>query len=299
MDPGIYAGACLPRPRFLGQIGDGNGFFSELVLTNPSPDFSVSGIVRFLDDEGDALPIGLAANGGARLAAGVLESEASSSVINIPPLGSTTLETDGLGALMVGSAVLMTNGSVGAVIRWNDRQDGETPRPLGAVGESESLQGFIMPVRWSPGDINTGAMHNTDVVPGTFELTLRDQEGNERGTTMVTLPPGGHRAQFLDELFGQDALRNPAGSRNPQTHFRGGEFFTGTVVGIMTNVASLNDSSLLDEDSRERAIDTTTGTGFAPRGWAVTGLQTGGGAGVFHFIPVTETEFSSLGGDLP
>ncbi len=97
-------------------------------------------------------------------------------------------------------------------------------------------------------------MHNTDVVPGTFELTLRDQEGNERGTTMVTLPPGGHRAQFLDELFGQDTLRNPAGSRNPQTHFRGGEFFTGTVVGIMTNVASLNDSSPLDEDSREIAI---------------------------------------------
>ena len=286
-DRGIYFEACPPMPVYIGQVGDSEEFFSEVLLTNPSPDLPASGLVRFLDDDGDPLPIGIAPNleGTVPLGGGISDPENASSVnFNIPPRGAVTIETDGSGELMVGSAVVISDSRVEAVIRWNGQQG-----VSGAVGESVPLTGFITPVRWRPGGINTGiAMHNADPETETFDLMLLTEGGEELATTSVTLKRGGHVAKFVDELFPVDVL-TAAGSSSPQSHFSGGDAFIGVLIGVM---AQEQPSS--EPQSTEGADAIPEPAGFAPRGWAFTALEVGGTEGTFNTVPVTS--FTATGG---
>lgn len=87
---------------------------------------------------------------------------------------------------------------LGGVIRFNLPGFG-----IAGVGTSESLTGFIVPVRREAGGINTGvALQNTGTTAITIRLSLRDEAGVEvANRTIAGFAGRGHLAQFIDELF--------------------------------------------------------------------------------------------------
>ena len=198
---------------YFAQFGNGQGFTSDVVLTNPSATKMASGEVSFLDNDGLPLLVGIAAGSDdkALLGRGVL-AEASSVEFFIPPLGAVTISTDGEGSeLKPGSAVVTSSRDLGGVIRFRIPGIG-----IAGVGVSQPLTGFIIPVRRKAGEINTGvALHNTESQTVTVDLALRTaggeistaaveqlQAGEEIATaTIEDFAASGHLAKFLQELF--------------------------------------------------------------------------------------------------
>ena len=80
----------LTEKLFFAQIGNGPGLISDIVLTNPSATNTISGRVDFLDDNGLPFLAGIVGTG-----------EASSVDFSVSPLGTTTISTDGQGAIAV------------------------------------------------------------------------------------------------------------------------------------------------------------------------------------------------------
>lgn len=124
----------------------------------------------------------------------------TSQVFTLAPWGSITISTDGSGALSVGSARVAADGPMGGVVRFHLPNVGTA-----GVGESRPLSGILIPVRRTAGGISTGiTLENTAESAVTINLTLRDASGVpvEGGTaTIADLPPQGHVAQFIEQLF--------------------------------------------------------------------------------------------------
>ena len=167
---------------YFAQFGNGEGFRSDIVLTNAFADETVSGKVRFFDDDGVAIPVNIDVD------------------FSIPPLATVTMSTDDQGDLAVGSAVVTSDNSLGGVVRFSMPDIG-----IAGVGASQPLDGFAMPVRRKSGGINTGiAIHNTEGQALTLNLTLRNSLGEvvASGTeTIENFPVAGHLSRFIDELF--------------------------------------------------------------------------------------------------
>ncbi len=199
---------------YFAQFGNGQEFTSETVLTNPSATETTSGTVDYSGDEGLPLPVGIAAVGGEAVpfTTGILSSHVSSRVdFSIPPLGAVTIATDGLGEVVVGSARVSSDNTLGGVIRFSIPGIG-----IAGVGASQPLSGFIIPVRRKAGEINTGvAIYNTESTPVQVTLKLHQalgqitlaglealQDGEPIATTCIEdFPASGHVAKFVNELF--------------------------------------------------------------------------------------------------
>ena len=202
VDVGAYEFQDAISRLYFAQFGNGQGFTSDVVADNPSENLTVSGRVDFLDDDSLPLPVGIVAaiHGTAPLAIDPFASEITSSVeFSVPPLGALTISTDGLGSsTSVGAAVATSDSPLGGVIRFTIPGIG-----IAGVGASQSLTGFIVPVRRKAGGINTGiAVHNTEVQAVTLTLTLRTKDGQIVATTTIEdLAALGHLAKFINELF--------------------------------------------------------------------------------------------------
>ena len=90
------------------------------------------------------------------------------------------------------------DGMLGGVVRFNLPGVG-----IAGVGASQSLTGFIVPVRRTAGGINSGvAIHNTGIAAITIRLSLLDENGVGVATwTIADFAGRGHLAQFINELF--------------------------------------------------------------------------------------------------
>ena len=167
------------------QFGNGLGFTSDVVLTNPSPAATVAGTITSADDNGLPLSAGL---------------DATATDFSILPQGALTLSTNGVGELAVGSALVTANGPLGGVVRFSIPGKG-----IAGVGASEPMSGFIAPVRRTAGGVNTGvALSNAELHAVTLDLMLRDPQGQEvpgSHRTIESFPARGHLARFIDELF--------------------------------------------------------------------------------------------------
>ncbi len=196
---------------YFAQFGNGQGFTSDVVLSNLSSSKTASGKATFLDNNGFPMPVGITADSvsGVPPAIGVLTSQLDQVDFLIPPLGAVTISTDGQGDLAVGSAVVRSDHTLGGIIRFRIPGIG-----IAGVGSSPPLSRFIVPVR-RVGAINTGiAIHNTKGTPVTLTLTLRISGGTispagralplteaVAPATIEELAANGHLALFLDELF--------------------------------------------------------------------------------------------------
>ncbi|MBI2823049.1 MAG: hypothetical protein HYX74_12570 [Acidobacteria bacterium] len=185
----VYASAPLNQRADFAQFGNGADFVSSIVLTNPSQTETASGLLSFHDDLGLLLPTSM--NG--RAPAGTLQ-------FSIPPLGGTTLTSDGTGNLVTGSARVTSNIPVAGVVRFSAPGLG-----IAGVGESLPLAALMTPVVRNLGRrLNTGvAISNTLEAVVELLLSLRRLDGSETtgGSATATLPANGHVARFLDELF--------------------------------------------------------------------------------------------------
>ena len=204
------SGASTGSRLYFAQFGNGGGFTSEIVLTNPLETATVRGSVDLLDDDGQPLSVGVAGQNEEQslLRRAALPQGGSSRLdFSIPPLGSLGLATDGSGGLKVGSAVVSSDLILEGVVRFTIPGVG-----IAGVGSSQRLGRLITPVRRKVGGISTGvALYNPQSSPLTLKLTLReaggvpflgDPEAVEIVATVEQILPGhGHVAQFINELF--------------------------------------------------------------------------------------------------
>jgi hypothetical protein len=190
------------------QFGSGFGFTSSVVLTNTSATSTVDavGTVYFLDLDGAPLFVGLENDANDEAAqfgrlfpqAGHLVSEVE---FSIPPLGSVTLTTDGLGdELLLGSARVVSNVPVGGIIRFEIPGIG-----IAGFGSAPPMTEAITPVRRNAG-INTAVAirNNSFEGPIAVNLELRGEDGQLLGPDAVAqreIPAEGRIAEFIDELF--------------------------------------------------------------------------------------------------
>jgi hypothetical protein len=179
------------------QFGNGGGLISELVLANTTA-LEASLRVEFRDGEGVPMDVGISE---APLGAGAPTGIFSSIDFALPPFGTVTIPTDGLGnEPSAGSVVVLSDRRVGGVVRFSIAGVG-----IAGVGASPPLTEFIVPVRRKAGVINTGlALRNAVSTPVRIEMTLARQDGTvapHGSETIDDFAGSGQLARFIDELF--------------------------------------------------------------------------------------------------
>ncbi len=196
----VEGGAPEPvsHVTFMAQFGDGDGFTSDIVLTNPSTGLTPSVEVDLFDDDG--LPIERLPS--AAVVAGEAPAGSNGTPFSIAPLGSLVLSTEGTDEVVAGAAIVSSSSRLGGAIRFRIPGIG-----IAGVGESTPLSRFIVPVRYLPRVLSTGlAVQNPEPLAVSFTASLRDASGSlVSGPIHRSLPPLGHMAVFVHELF-PDAL---------------------------------------------------------------------------------------------
>lgn len=187
-----------PNAARFPQFGNGQGFISELILTNPSFSQSAGGEAFFSDDDGSPLDPGFLTVSGAGSLMG-LSQPGDALRFTVPPLGSLTLATSGEGALLSGAVSVFSNLQLGAIVRF-------TVAGIGTAGVASSppLGGFIVAARRTSQGLNTGvAVFNPEDDAVALSLTLHSRLGEALpgGSTLIEVPAGGHIARFITELF--------------------------------------------------------------------------------------------------
>ena len=170
------------------QFADGDGIVTSIFLVNPSSSERAMGNLRFFDNDGEELSVGV--NGMA---------PASQIPIDIPPRGGGIFTTDGIGDQLVGSArAILTDGVLGGVLRFSLPTFG-----IAGVGASGALDAFITPVRATAAGMKTGVAIAATGGAVTLDMVLRNVAGDivPGGQAEQNLPANGHLARFLDQLF--------------------------------------------------------------------------------------------------
>ena len=209
------------------QIGTGAGFVSSVLVTNPSSSAVATGSVNFFNDQG--VPFGS------------FGDPLSNVSFSVPPLGlfrySTPANTT---PLQVGSARVVTNSASSGVVKF-----GAPDLGLAGVGESVPAQSLILPVvRNSTSKLNTGvALANSRAESAEVLISLRGLDGTPvgDGTTSITLPPNGHIARYIHELFPGIDTSNFLGTLTATTTAENGRIAAtaiqlGTVAGEFTTL---------------------------------------------------------------
>ncbi len=175
------------------------GNLSDSALGNPHTGLTLTANARFLDDQGDPLPLPLLIDG-----AGPAGVQIVSDVeIEIPPLGTVSIRTDGKGELVAGTARVSSNGTLGGLVYFNFPGIG-----LAGIPASPRLSNFLTPVRRQALDESqTGiAISNLASEEAVLRPVLHDADGRQLAEgAAIMLPAGGHVARFLHELF-EDVL---------------------------------------------------------------------------------------------
>jgi len=178
----------LQRLHFA-QFADGAGALaSQLILLNPAPDRPVGARIELRDDAGQPMTVDL--NG---------VEVSGETTLTVPARGLRTLQTDSLGELQAGSALIESSDRLAGLILF-----GGSVGLAGVGASSEQLSRFLVPIETSTGSgLNTGvAMMNLEGVDLAVGLRLFDREGRVLARAELSgnesLPAGGHLARFVD-----------------------------------------------------------------------------------------------------
>lgn len=218
---------------FFAHFVNGNNFTSTMTFSNPSTTQPVNGTVNFLNDQGQ--PLSISING---------KQTAPTTLFSLPPLGSTSLTTDGKGDLQTGAVQVNASSAIVGVLYLN-------VSGLGMAGASESAPSlaFITAAeRHANQGFNTGiAIHNPSSSTAQVTLSLRGLNGREvtGGSRTEKLAAGGHFAKFIHELFPNADTMN----------------FQGTLV---ITAMSANKSDFAMDSSMVRIVATAMQTGSSP-----------------------------------
>ena len=183
-------------PILLAQFGSGN-VSSEILVNNPAATLEQFATARFYDDAGDPMPTPVSISGALETGIAGQGIPVDRVDFSIAPLGRVSIVTNG-GEPLVGSAIINSNGTLGGLVRFQIPGIG-----IAGVQSSSLMSGFIVPVR-SENGIDTGvAFMNPSEEEVDLELSLLDSIGDPTGgdDSMVSVPPRGHLAKFITELF--------------------------------------------------------------------------------------------------
>ncbi|MDA2938976.1 hypothetical protein MYX75_12030 [Acidobacteria bacterium AH-259-A15] len=176
----------LENKLYFAQFADGAGLFSQIILFNLDRMMESTTRIILTDDNGQPLSVDL--NG--QLIEGQLQ-------VTVPPSGSRSFRTDGVGPLIAGSVTVASDQPLGGVILFGGGIG------LAGVGSSAELpDGFIAPMEVSEtAGVNTGlAVMNLEQTEVSLDLRLLDSNGNSLATANATLLARGHMALFVDQF---------------------------------------------------------------------------------------------------
>ena len=141
----------------------------------------------------------------------------------IEPLGELTISTTGEGVVVSGSVIVVADGPIGGVLRFNATGIG-----VAGVGSSQPVQDAIFPARRKAGGINTGAaIRNLGDDPIVVSCQLM-QEGTELEEKDIPLDGNGQTAKFIQELFTKTDTSDFVGS--VRCTAPNGKMFTGVAL---------------------------------------------------------------------
>ena len=219
MQLAILSPASTGTPARIGgmaQIASGGGWKTAITLINPSS-AAVTGQVNFYGNNGNPLTLPIS------FPQFDLSSSTASQTFTLTPNESLVIQTGGIGGTInVGwTDVQATGPLVGYsifAVSVPGAPDSEGTVPLdNAISSSLSL----------PYDNTNGyrtglALANQSSSAASITATLFDQNGAQVGSTPVSLPPFGHTALFLDQLF------EPSQNQLGLVRFQG----TGPITGV-------------------------------------------------------------------
>ena len=193
-----------------GGTAETEGFTSSIVLVNTSTTTAVSGTVYFRDMDGYPLPVGLTGGSGV-IPPGTPVSQVD---FSLEPLGSTTVNTDGNGDILLGSAEAISDQPISGIIRFSIPGIG-----IAGFGSAPPMTRAIVPVRNEDGIRTALAIRNNETNPIAVSLSLHGEDGSTPGnvgptstTAEIWIPANGRVASFIDEYFSESDLTGFVGT---------------------------------------------------------------------------------------
>lgn len=172
---------------YFAQFGDGRAgsatLSSVIVLLNPTS--NPVDVVEVRLKKSDGTPMTVDING--KVTEGVIEG------FSLPPFGASTLRTDGEGDLQVGTATVISTGSISGEVLFGGSVG------LAGVGASAPGTCFLVPaLNGSNGATGIAVMSTGSQL--SLNLELRNREGVLLATSETQLTAGSQRAVFLSEI---------------------------------------------------------------------------------------------------
>jgi hypothetical protein len=182
-------GAYAQNKYYLSHVANGNygpGSFRMTFILFNNGDTDTTALLELTNDNG--LPLIMTITG---LGAG------SQFTIQLPAGASQILQTDGLGSLVSGAAVVTSAANIGVSAIFTIYDNNGNYVTESGVGSSAPLASSVLPVD-TTGSFNTGlALFNFSGVDATITLILRDTNGQQVATAPMTLRSHGHTASFI------------------------------------------------------------------------------------------------------
>ena len=173
---------------------DGVAMSSDLVFVNVA-NTAVAPAVHFYDQDGNRIAAGSVVD----LTAGGLEvtgEGALTATEEIPILGEMTVSTHGMGDGVAGSVRVVSDGPLGAVLRFDIPTIG-----VAGVGASEAVNAAIFMARRTADGINTGAaLRNLGSEATTVTCRLM-ADGRRLDEAVIPLAGRGQSSRFINEIF--------------------------------------------------------------------------------------------------
>ncbi len=179
----------LDEKLYFAQFGNGEGFFSQIILLNPGAAVEAAVRVVIKKDSGEPYPLDL---NGEAAPDGRLET-------SVPAGGLTVLKTDAAGPVVPGSVIICSDEPLAGVIVFGGAFG------LAGVGATGALEaGFAAPVevQGSGAEVDTGiAVQNIEEFALEVTVELLNLLGNPVATAVLPLLPGmGHTALFVTQM---------------------------------------------------------------------------------------------------
>jgi len=177
------------KTKQFSHLALGDNYSTSVVITNPSATDVAYGSVNFFAESGDTLDL-------------VVESQRIIGVLpfTIRPLGSVAFTGTRDFRLTTGSVRISSTAPIGAAVEF-----GSAALGIAGVGENPPAVSMILPItRDAAKGVNTGvAMSNPQVAGVDVSVTLYTLDGvvPSGGSRTVQLPPNGHYAAFVNEIF--------------------------------------------------------------------------------------------------
>jgi hypothetical protein len=183
------------------QIASGGGWKTTLTLVN-SGATRVTGVVSFYGDSGSplTLPLTFPQSG--------TTATSSFTTLSVEPNATFVVESESTASsVMVGWADVKSSGSLVGYSIFRQRLPGVPDSEGTAMLDTQGSPRLILPYDNTSGFQTGVALATESTVPITINVVLRNDTGNQLGTSQITLPASGHTAFFVNNAFAQTANR--------------------------------------------------------------------------------------------